>query len=399
MSYDDNANNSLLVGVLALGPHIVKGGYSNDDQTLILSLADQVGTAIHIARLIEEKERNAQNQRDAEARQQLAETLRTVTGALTSTLNLTEVIERLLESLAEIISYDSSEVMLIQGNEIQVIAGRGNPVSETTRQRSIPLGENALYAEILRTRQPIVLTDAQQEPRFVHYEDFGIIRGWIGVPLIYKDEVIGLLSVDSLSPGTYGQSEADITFTFAGQAAIAIENARLFGEVQRLATTDSLTGIHTRRHFFSLAEQEFKRSLRYGKALSAIMLDVDHFKHVNDNFGHAVGDAVLIHIAACCVENIRQADILGRYGGEEFAIILPETDLQAACEVAERLRQNVARSPIEINRESVSVTVSLGVATLVGETRDTLSLLSEADDALYAAKSQGRNRVCTASQS
>jgi diguanylate cyclase (GGDEF)-like protein len=340
-----------------------------------------------------------QRQRDAEARRQLAETLRTVTGALTSTLNLTEVIERLLESLAEIIPYDYSAVMLVQDNEIQVIAGRGSLVSETKRQRSIPLEENTLYAEILRTRQPIVLADAQQDPRFIHYNDVRDVRGWIGVPLIYKDKAIGLLSVESRSSGAYNQSEADITFTFAGQASIAIENARLFGEVQRLATTDSLTGIHTRRHFFELAEQEFKRSLRYGIALSAILLDIDHFKQVNDNYGHILGDLVLTKVAACCLENIRDVDILGRYGGEEFSIILPETNLQAATDVAERLRQNISTLPILTSQDPIRVTISLGVTTMDSSTPDILSLLSQADNALYAAKSQGRNRVCVASQS
>jgi diguanylate cyclase (GGDEF)-like protein len=301
-----------------------------------------------------------------------------------------------LESLAEIIPYDSSAVMLVQSNEIQVIAGRGKRISENTHRRSIPLEENALYAEIVRTRQPIVLADAQQDPRFINYDDVGDTRGWIGVPLIYKDEVIGLLSVDSLSPGTYGQPEADITFTFAGQAAIAIENARLFGEVQRLATKDSLTGIHNRRHFFELAGQEFKRSLRYRIALSAIMLDIDHFKKVNDNYGHIIGDLVLTKVAACCLENIRDVDILSRYGGEEFAIILPETNLQAASEAAERLRQNIAKLPILTSQAPIKVTVSLGVATVDAKTPDILSLLSRADDALYMAKSQGRNRVCVA---
>jgi diguanylate cyclase (GGDEF)-like protein len=126
------------------------------------------------------------------------------------------------------------------------------------------------------------------------------------------------------------------------------------------------------------------------------MVDIDHFKKVNDNYGHIIGDLVLTKVAACCLENIRDVDILSRYGGEEFAIILPETNLQAASEAAERLRQNIAKLPILTSQAPIKVTVSLGVATVDAKTPDILSLLSQADDALYMAKSQGRNRVCVA---
>ena len=132
-------------------------------------------------------------------------------------------------------------------------------------------------------------------------------------------------------------------------------------EVQRLAITDSLTGLYNRRHFFELAEHELQRARRYRRFLSAMMLDIDHFKQVNDTYGHAVGDHVLKEVADCCRQAMRKEDVLGRYGGDEFAIMLPESDLVTTCQVAERLRQSIAQKTIETEVGPVTVTVSLGV--------------------------------------
>jgi diguanylate cyclase (GGDEF)-like protein len=163
--------------------------------------------------------------------------------------------------------------------------------------------------------------------------------------------------------------------------------------VQRLAITDSLTGLYNRRHFFELADNELQRARRYRRFLSAIMLDIDHFKQVNDTHGHAVGDHVLKEVADCCRQTMRKEDVLGRYGGDEFAIMLPESNLVATCQVAERLRQRIAQKPIDTEVGPVTVTVSLGVSTLDDECSNPETLLANADQALYVAKRSGRNRV------
>ncbi|MEZ4384516.1 MAG: GGDEF domain-containing protein [Nannocystaceae bacterium] len=175
------------------------------------------------------------------------------------------------------------------------------------------------------------------------------------------------------------------------------EQKRLLAEVQQLATVDPLTNLYNRRHFFRLGEDEIDRACRYGHAISVLMIDIDHFKAINDSHGHSVGDQVISTIAARLACGLRKSDIAGRYGGEEFAMILPETNVtNAAAIVGERLRAAVADEPVETAVGPLKVTISVGVAAvlLTGETL--LDALTRADNGLYAAKRGGRNRVVAA---
>jgi diguanylate cyclase (GGDEF)-like protein len=174
----------------------------------------------------------------------------------------------------------------------------------------------------------------------------------------------------------------------------AFENA--LHEVERLAITDSLTNLYNRRHFSKVGEDEVQRACRYGRSLSAIMLDIDHFKRVNDTFGHRVGDQVLQGVAASCRESLRGIDVLGRYGGDEFAILLPENDRAAAVQVAERLRKEIAHIQLNTPTGPAKITASLGVASVDCNKPSLDTLLGQADKALYVAKRRGRNRVSKA---
>ncbi|MBI5165622.1 MAG: diguanylate cyclase [Magnetospirillum sp.] len=168
----------------------------------------------------------------------------------------------------------------------------------------------------------------------------------------------------------------------------------LEGELRRLATTDPLTGAANRRQFMAIAEQEAERSARYRRPLAVLMLDIDHFKVVNDTHGHAVGDEVLKAVADACRAGLRDVDLLGRLGGEEFAVLLPETPLPGAIDVAERLCQAVARRAVPLpGGAQIRVTASLGVATYRGDAAQVDQLLARADAALYRAKAEGRDRV------
>lgn len=174
---------------------------------------------------------------------------------------------------------------------------------------------------------------------------------------------------------------------------IQLENQRLMAELQKLATTDSLTGIRNRRTFFTLFEQEWRRSDRNGTGLTSIMIDVDRFKLLNDTHGHMCGDKVLKAVASTLEDGLRQSDILCRYGGEEFCAILPETPLEGGAIWAERRRQAIEELTVSHGKETVAVTASFGVAQRTPELDSVDKLVNAADVALYHSKSTTRNAV------
>jgi len=182
---------------------------------------------------------------------------------------------------------------------------------------------------------------------------------------------------------------------FGSQVAIALQNAHLMAKVQKMAITDDLTGIFNRGHFFDLAEHVFSQARRYDLPLSVVILDIDHFKKFNDTYGHVVGDQVLANVARILQKNLRENDTLGRYGGEEFSILMPVTDLDAAHKVALRLRTCVADSSVATNAGPVGVKISIGVSQLKEDMPTLLSLINRADQAMYIAKSTGGNSVAT----
>jgi diguanylate cyclase (GGDEF)-like protein len=189
------------------------------------------------------------------------------------------------------------------------------------------------------------------------------------------------------------ESDLPTMSIFASQVATALQNSRLLAEVQRMAITDEGTGIFNRRHFFQLAEQEFSQTRRYLHPLTAIIVDVDEFKAFNDRYGHVIGDQVLRQVAQALKNNLRDGDILGRYGGEEFSILLPFTNLETAWRVAERLCERVAAAGVETETGLLTVTVSLGLAEFDPKMERLLSLIELADQAMYQAKEEGGNRV------
>ncbi|MDA8093500.1 MAG: diguanylate cyclase [Betaproteobacteria bacterium] len=223
------------------------------------------------------------------------------------------------------------------------------------------------------------------------------LRPWaayIGVPLDVHGRIYGVLGFASAAPFPREFTEADREFMrLLGRwvgSTLAEEETR--AQLEYLATTDELTGIANRRRFMTLAQREFERSRRYGRSLALLMLDVDFFKGVNDTYGHAAGDVALAAVTHAIQEKLRSADAFGRLGGEEFAVLLAETDSTGACELAERLRVAVERLAIPADDETIHLTVSIGVAE-IDRDEDVEQLLHRADLALYGAKKSGRNRV------
>ena len=212
----------------------------------------------------------------------------------------------------------------------------------------------------------------------------------VTVPLIVEDRVIGVISLQSEKVGCFDDHQMNLLTTIAQQAAIAIENARHY----QLATVDSLTGFFVRDHFFNRLEEEFQRVGRYGGSFTLLMVDMDGFKSINDRYGHLAGDRYLHAIAETIRNELRAADICCRYGGDEFCFLLPETNLDAAKTIAERIRTAVSEKIVGDQGAVLRATVSIGLATYPDHPAEDLhGLLRNADEALYRAKRAGRDRV------
>ncbi len=227
------------------------------------------------------------------------------------------------------------------------------------------------------------------------FDKSGGMAHYIAVPTYSRSDEFTMLLVGR-DEESFDEEEIRIIASFSAQATVALDNARLFAEVQNLATIDPLTRVNNRRYFFELAELEFSRSKRYKREVAIILLDADKFRDINENYGHNIGDRVLKIIASTCRANLRHFDIIGRYGGEDYIIMLPETPLNIAADIADRLRQAIENIKLDTHLGELYVTVSVGVALATGDVLDLPSLINKADMALYEAKRAGRNRVVVA---
>lgn len=370
-------------GILALYMLNTTRRFTQRDLELVEIVARQASIALQNIRLYDAVKRRAEE----------AETLRRSGAAVAATLNQEEAIDRILEQLALVVPYDSASVQLLRGQYLEIVGGRGFQDPSAVIGLRFSIDSDSPSAQVYRQRQPLVLGDAPSSYDVFRNPPHNHIRSWLGVPLIFHDRFLGKLAIDSREPFHFSEHHVRLASAFADQVAIALENARLFAEAQLLATTDPLTGLWNRRHFFTLARQQFEQSRRYDRMLSVMMMDIDHFKTINDTFGHAIGDQVLRTVARWCYAHMREVDVIGRYGGEEFAMALPETGLAEALVVAERLRDAIGRLTVETERGPVTVSASFGVASIGPSTPDLDALLNQADVALYMSKKAGRNRI------
>lgn len=208
------------------------------------------------------------------------------------------------------------------------------------------------------------------------------------LPLVVNKNTVGHLAIS-------GISERDLEkFHILGQQfLLGIGRSLLYKKVQELTITDSLTQVYSRRYFLEKLEEEINRSKKFKLSFSFLMVDIDYFKNINDNYGHLVGDVILREVAKLIKDSIRQIDFMGRYGGEELSVILTETDKKEAQIVAERIREAVESKQIIAYDESLKVTISIGISLFPTDAAENIALIDKADQALYQAKQSGRNKV------
>jgi diguanylate cyclase (GGDEF)-like protein len=322
--------------------------------------------------------------------------LHKATEYLLTTIEIEPLLGNILDAVTRAIPDAEKGMLYLMARDTGQLEMRAIIGYNDVRIQNVPREKFGYVAKAVQEGAPLLVTNVQQDAT-MRYEgncdEARAIQSAIVAPLILKNEVIGALVLESPKVNAFTSDDLRVLVTFATTATAAIRNALLHGEVQKLASTDTLTNVYNRRGFIELSKREIERARRFGRPLSAIMVDVDHFKEINDTYGHAEGDRILCMVTEHLKSNIREIDILGRYGGDEFTIILPETDLFVATNVAERVRQSINGIPTLIKDQPVQISLSIGVARANPETADLMTLLDQADAAMYTAKQAGGNRV------
>lgn len=364
----------------------IPGYFIQEQVNRLRTFADQAAVAIEKARLFHNEQRRAEQFR----------IITEFSQRITSILDVERLMQEIVAEIKTSFHYDTISIGLVNADNLVMSQAAGLDI-ENHPPLQAKIGERGIASWVAYTGHPIIVPDVSQEPHYVPWPEDTHTQSELAVPLKIGDQVIGVLNVESNQLNTFDESDLATVQSLANQAAVAIENARLFQEIQRLASIDGLTGASNRRHLLHLAQNEYERFRRFDRPLSALMMDLDHFKKVNDTYGHPVGDQALIALTQCSLENLRATDVFGRYGGEEFLVLLPETDMEHAMQVAERLREEIANITLPSSKGPLHITISIGIATLEpGSELDLDQLIVQADDALYVAKAQGRNRVCAA---
>jgi diguanylate cyclase (GGDEF)-like protein len=318
--------------------------------------------------------------------------------ALTADLEIEHVMNSIFEQCWTVAPFDAFYIGLIDHSdntiEFPLLYRNGSVI----KGGKSDIRTNAGLASIILSGRKVIsienLTDSEYGSLMPQtHNGYKQPCSFLGIPLILRDKVIGIIAMLSLQPGAYSQAQIRLLQTISNQAAIAIENARLYEQVRRLAIVDELTEIYNYRGLMLLGTREVERAQRFNHPLAALFLDIDHFRNFNNRYSHAVGNQVLHSVAQECRSDSRSVDILSRYGGEEFVILLPETDLEAGGITADRLVGKIEALRVVTEKGSLGVTISIGVAELDSSVDNLEALIDRANQAEHLAKINGRNRI------
>ena len=346
--------------------------------------------------------------REAEERAGEAEALRGAGAVVVASLDAATAVRSVIEQLNTLVPFGSALVCELENRRLRYVGGSSDVNEENWRSFARP--RRRAFLKAIKSRIPYLMNeressadeDASQESSGAAAPDDGLPHK-LFVPLVVRGSAVGALVI-SRAREPFAGEEVRIVMSMADYLSLALSNARLYSHMQQRAEIDQLTGVLTRRAFMESGEQVMDQAFHAGQPLCACILDIDHFKPINDTFGHSTGDQVLRTLGAVMRDSLRSTDMIGRFGGEEFCALLTDTGLRDGYDVAERLRHAIESTPFAgIDRE---VTASIGIAYLTpgddgrqgGDqpSRERLSIeqiIQRADVALYNAKESGRNRV------
>jgi diguanylate cyclase (GGDEF)-like protein len=375
-------------GVLA-ADSTERGAFSKADENLLARFAVQI---VYILRKMTEQQQIIQIARSSRVLSEIAE-------AIGRSLDVDQVLNELLGKVGGLIPYDSAWVVLTDpagGGVVRAAAGMAD--SDRVVGQAVDV-RGGVFGLMMENRHPVLLSRLEGKAGQGPFASLGgtadaALRSFLGVPFVLQERVLGFLLFGSFTVDRLNGFHQSVGGLLAKQIAYQIDNAELHKRLEQQAVTDSLTGLLNRRRFDEKVEEEMERVARAGGPLSLGLLDIDHFKRINDTFGHPVGDAVLKIVAQAILEQVRAVDAVARYGGEEFALLLVETDTAGARKTMERIRMSIEKGQYMLDGREVPVTVSLGFTTCAEGRASAGELMGEADRALYHAKETGRNRTC-----
>ncbi len=355
--------------------------YREKELTLLQHIVAQISLPIQNARLLEDTERK---------RRLLASIVR-VTKAITSDVDFSKVFHTFTEELQRLVHFDRASVTIVEGDRVRFLAVSHDAPAELQAGKTYPL-KNSATGWVLAKKRTLIQTDINKQGLLPVNEikSKAGLRSSIHVPLISKGEVFGSLNLSSYKPNAYGEKEREILEQLANQIAGAIWSSQLFTKAEQRARMDELTGLYNRRYFEECLDREIDRHSRYGGTLSLVILDLDSFKTYNDIHGHLAGDKVLNQIGHLIKRTVRKIDLSFRYGGDEFALILPQTGVEQAYVVADRVRKRISSG---MQSRQIPFTASFGLATWPGDGATADELCTAADHALYYAKRTGGDRI------
>jgi diguanylate cyclase (GGDEF)-like protein len=355
--------------------------FSDEIIDLLTLFSTQASLALENARLYSLERRRAEQ----------LEAINAVARQTTAVRDLDELLGVVCRLVLEWFHADHVAVLLAEGEALRVRAYEGRLTPNVPKGAQLAPG-SGVAARALATGQTLIENDVASVTGYI--AGFMETQSEICVPLMFSGEKLGVIALDSATKDTFHRDDVQPLESVADICAAAIQNASYFDRMRQLAYVDGLTGIHNRRFFEMRVVEELERAARFQGRMSVIMVDIDNFKRVNDEFGHLLGDEVLRAVSSLMKHHLRKMDIVCRYGGEEFAVVVPETSCENAVRVAEKLRRQVEGHHFPgVPRK---VTISCGIADYPthGITRD--EVVAAADAALYAAKEAGRNKVRSA---
>ncbi len=352
--------------------------FDTDTIDLLMLFSTQASIAMQNAKLYSNEQRKAKQ----------LQAINAIARQTTAALEINELLRKSCEVILQSFAVDHVAMLLSEDGGLVLRAHHGK-LTPRMSVGGVLARDTGLCARAISSGKPVVENDIRAVEGYVAgYEE---TRSEMCLPLISLGEILGVLTLESSQANAFAQADVQPLESVADICAAAIQNARYFERVRQLAYVDGLTGMFNRRFFEMRIAEEIERATRYRSELSIIMIDIDNFKKLNDEFGHLLGDEALRQVATIFSQNLRKVDVACRYGGEEFVILAPETSGEHAQSVAEKLRKVVETWLFPgVPR---AVTISAGVSSFPanGRTRD--ELVKAADVALYTAKQAGRNRV------